>query len=174
MLFSALLGWSANVFVWAQAQPTEHQLKAAVIGNIAKFVDWPTEEQGDEFVIGILGQDPFGTDLETVLSNVKVRGKSFSFIRSESISELLRCQIVFVSARENARAVELIQQAANLPILTVGEESEFLEWGGAVSLSVEGRKIQLSINLEASDRAGLTVNPQLLRLAKTVKRKDPP
>jgi hypothetical protein len=48
-----------------------------------------------------------------------------------------------------------------------------LEEGGAIALSTEQRKVQISVNLPAADEAGLTVNPQLLALAKTVKRKEP-
>lgn len=157
-----------------QAQPTEHQLKAAVLGNLAKFVEWPEGGTNESIAIGILGHDPFESDLETVLKNVKVKGKGFTFKRSENVADLIGCQIIFLSGRESDRIRELLQRVRTLPILTVGEEAEFTDRGGTVSLNTEDRKVQLSINLEATDRAGLTVNPQLIRLAKVVKRKAGP
>lgn len=158
----------------AQTQPTEHQLKAAVIGNLAKFVNWPGEQTGESIAIGILGHDPFGSDLELVLKDMKVKGKPFSFKRSENVSDLLSCQVIFLSSQAGGKARELAERAGNLPILTVGEDAHFLKAGGAVSMDLEGRRIQLSINLSATEKAHLTVNPQLLRLAKVIKGKNAP
>lgn len=154
------------------AQPTEHQLKAAVLGNVAKFVEWPEDKSDESVVIGILGHDPFGSDLEVVLKSVRVKGKGFVVKRSGDIGELLNCQMIFLSASETGRAAELIRKVGARPILTVGEESRFLDAGGGISLETELRKIQISINLPAVNDAGLTVNPQLLSLAKTVRRKE--
>jgi hypothetical protein len=157
-----------------QAQATEHQLKAAVLGNLAKFVEWPEARTNDSIVIGILGYDPFGNDLETVLKNIKVKGRGFTCVRTESIERLTNCHMVFVSSRETESLRELLPKIKKSSVLVVGEGARFLDLGGAVSLQLEDRKIQLSINPEAIDEAGLVVNPQLLRLAKTVKRKEQP
>jgi hypothetical protein len=156
----------------AQAQPTEHQLKAAVLGNVAKFVEWPEGKNSEPVTIGILGHDPFGNDLEIVLRNVKVKGKSIGVKRSDDIKDLDNCHLIFISAREGKRAKEWIQKIRKLPILTVGEDAHFLEAGGGIILETEQRKIQISINLPSVDMAGITVNPQLLSLAKTVTRKE--
>ena len=158
----------------SRAQPTEHQLKAAVLGNVAKFVEWPEGKNNEPVIIGILGHDPFGNDLEAVLKSIKVKGKSIGIKRSNELKDLEDCHILFVSAREASRTNELIQKIRKRPILTVGEDTRFLDAGGAISLSTEQRKIQISINLPSASEAGLTVNPQLLSLAKTVKRKDEP
>jgi hypothetical protein len=158
----------------SQAQPTEHQLKAAVLGNVAKFVEWPAGKNDEALTIGILGHDPFGNDLEIVLKSVKVKGRNIAIKRSEDLKELEQCHIVFFSARETNRARELIQKIRTRPILTVGEDARFMEAGGAISLETEQRKIQISVNLSSADEAGLIINPQLLSLAKTVKRKEQP
>jgi hypothetical protein len=169
----AMLGALLSTLV-AQAQPTEHQLKAAVLGNVAKFVEWPEPKNEQPISIGILGHDPFGNDLEVVLKNVKVKGRNIAIKRSGEIKDLEDCHIIFFSARETSRMHDVRQRLRNRPVLTVGEEARFLEEGGAVSLETEQRKIQISINLPAAEEARVTVNAQLLALAKTVKRKEQP
>jgi hypothetical protein len=156
----------------APPQPTEHQLKAAVLGNLAKFVEWPEAKNEEFLLIGVFGYDPFGKDLEVVLKDVKVKGRRIAIKRSGDIKELENCHIIFFSARETGRIKEVRQRLLARPVLTVGEEARFLDEGGAMSLETEQRKIQISINLAATEEAGLTVNAQLLALAKNVKRKE--
>ena len=55
----------------ALAPPTEYEVKAAYLYNFAKFIEWPPATAHGEFVIGVLGQDPFGETLDRVL-----RGKA--------------------------------------------------------------------------------------------------
>jgi hypothetical protein len=167
VVLSALLWLPAS-----HAQPTEHQLKAAVLGNVAKFVEWPNGRDDQPISIGIFGYDPFGNDLEIVLKSVKVKGKHIIIKRSDQIKDLEECHIIFFSARESSRTGEAIRQLRGQSVLAVGEDARFLEEGGAISLATEQKKIQISINLPAAEEAGLTVNPQLLALAKTVQRKE--
>jgi hypothetical protein len=173
-LWPLLLVGALLVLTDVLAQPTEHQLKAAVLGNVAKFVEWPAAKGEEAVSIGIFGHDPFGNDLESVLKSVKVKGKSITIRRSGEIRNLEDCHIIFFSARETGRVKEIVRRLGKRPILTVGEDARFLEEGGAISLSTEQRKIQISINLPATEKAGLTVNPQMLALAKKVKRKEQP
>src|SRR4026208_1666609 len=60
----------ATPFVPAQnPHPKEYELKAAILFKFANFVEWPTEvlpHDKSPFVIGILGDNPFGSDLEAV------------------------------------------------------------------------------------------------------------
>src|ERR1700722_2798032 len=51
----------------ASAPPREYEVKAAFLYNFARFVEWPSgtfSSPKDPLIICVLGQDPFGTDLE--------------------------------------------------------------------------------------------------------------
>ena len=71
----ALRAWPA----WAQSnEPTEYQVKAAFLFNFTKFVEWPDAAFADghaPIVLGILGDDPFGTELTQLVSGQSVRGR---------------------------------------------------------------------------------------------------
>src|SRR5882672_1690342 len=60
----------------AQDAPlSEYRLKAAFLFNFAKFVEWPAEafvETNSPFVIGILGDSPFGDDLAQTVVGKKI------------------------------------------------------------------------------------------------------
>ena len=84
----------------AGAQPptpasVEYRVKAALIYNFAKFVEWPDAvSAGDPFIIGVLGQDPFGAALD-VLQGRTVSGKRVIVKRFETLDALERSDILF-------------------------------------------------------------------------------
>ncbi len=50
---------------WPAAAPSEYQVKAVFLFNFGQFVEWPKDAFDTPqapFVIGILGDDPFGQD----------------------------------------------------------------------------------------------------------------
>ena len=53
-------------------------------------------------------------------------------------------------------------------VLTVGDTSGFTESGGSINFLMEDSKVRFDINLTASEKAGLKIRSQLLRLAKKV------
>ena len=53
----------------------------------------------------------------------------------------------------------------NLPVLTVGDQNGFVQAGGMIGLRVEDSRVRFDVNLAAAQRAGLTLNSQMLKLA---------
>jgi hypothetical protein len=163
------------VFCLQVLAQSPYQLKAAVLGNLAKFVEWPASafsSASEAIRIGVLGEDPFGSDLETILRPISVKGRSFTVIRAHNIDELLACHIVFIQPAEPGEVRETIKKVGRRPILLIGESAEFLDLGGMVRFHLEDRKVRFEINLAAADSASLSLHPQVLKLATTVKRKE--
>ena len=62
-------------------------MKAAFLFNFTKFVEWPEssfEDPQAPIVLGIIGDDPFGDDLERIIAGQKVQGRSL-VIRRETL-----------------------------------------------------------------------------------------
>src|ERR1051326_3240429 len=75
---------------------TPYQLKAAVMVNIDKFVQWPTNVFATPDValrIGIFGEDPFRGDLEKIVEPLHINGRNIVILRSDRAVELSSCQI---------------------------------------------------------------------------------
>src|SRR5262245_28869896 len=82
---------------------TEYEVKAAFLYNFAKFVEWPPDafkSAGDSFVIGILGDDPFGSGLEQNFSGKMVQDKKLVFKRLANVDEAVKCPVVYISGSE--------------------------------------------------------------------------
>ena len=72
-------GCSASSAQRQTSDAREYRVKAALLYNFAKFVEWPTGGTGSRqgaIVVGVVGHDPFGPILEQTLEGKTVRGRS--------------------------------------------------------------------------------------------------
>ncbi len=81
--------------------------------------------------------------------------------RISSDSDLKGCEVVYIAASESRKADDLIKEAANQPILTVGEGDNFIERGGIIRFVRSGGRIHFQINPDAAVRASLRVSSEI-------------
>jgi hypothetical protein len=153
-----------------QAPVSEYQVKAAFLYNFAKFVEWPDYaaiSNRREFIIGIIGEDPFGPDI-SVIEGKYVNDKLLRVVRSDSLSELNNCHVLFISGSAASRLTEILGKLDRRPVLTVGDTHGFAYMGVMINLIRKDNKVRFEINQSAADRAGLRISSHLLRLAKII------
>lgn len=149
--------------------PSEYEVKAAFIYNIAKFVSWPPgrEASTEHLTLCILGNDPFGKALDVVRG--KGSGSKVWEIRYQRVTDNLQaCQILFIAASE-AGHLEEVLAGLDGAVLTIGDSEGFAVRGSMINFFMEDRKVRFEINLDAAHRARLNISSQLLRLAKIVR-----
>ncbi|RYZ20383.1 MAG: YfiR family protein [Chitinophagaceae bacterium] len=148
----------------AKAQTREYQVKALFLYNFGQFVDWPAGALAGNtpFVIGVVGNDPFGRFLDDVVREEQFEGRPIVVQHYEHPSEIRSCHILFVGShvRESLAAV------AGRPVLTVGEGGDFIEAGGMIQFFTEQNRIRFLIRPSAAKAVKLTISSKLLRLAK--------
>jgi len=168
-----LLVVASNVL--GQAKPGEYQVKAAYLYNFGRFVEWPaklTTANTGSFTICVLGDDPFGPALDTTLAGEMIGNQKVAARRISSLQESVDCQILFISLSEAKRLNRIIEALGNSAVLTVSDIPQFSQRWGMIQLVMEGNRIRFEVNLAATQRAGLTLSSELLKVATAV-RKDP-
>jgi hypothetical protein len=148
-----------------------YQLKAVFLSNFAQYTDWPAGVFAGPrapLVIGILGADPFGTNLENAVRGQKVNFRPLRLRHFRSVDEIKTCQILFISASEIKRLPLILQALKGRSILTVSDLPDFALRGGVIGLVSEAGQIQLQINFEVLSAARLTMSAKMLRTAKIV------
>jgi hypothetical protein len=155
----------------AQVALTEYQVKAAYLFNFLKFVEYPSESFADPLapiVIGIVGDDPFGSALPQVVTGKTVQGRDL-VLRSYRAGEDLRgAHILFISASEKKRLPVILSSLHGSSVLTVSDMEGFLDAGGMVQFLNENGRVRFAINVDATSRARLKLSSKLLSLAKVV------
>jgi hypothetical protein len=163
---------SPTRLAWSQSsRTTSYEVKTAFLFNFAKFIDWPTSSFASPqspFTICVLGQDPFGSNLDDTMHGKMIGDRTVAVRRLRDKAEGRRCQIVFVSSSESTHLVEIVGSLQGAPVLLVGETNGFATLGGTIEFTLEDNRVRLVINTDAVDRSGLRFSSKLLALAKIV------
>jgi hypothetical protein len=158
----------AGLVLAQESPPGEYRVKAAFLWNFAKFIEWPTNaftNAAAPFVIGVLGDNPFGEDLEQTVRDKQINTHPITVKAFRAASEANQCHMLFVSASETNRLAEIFKSLRGSPILTVGDTGQFIETGGMINFIFEGNKIRFQINDDAAKAADLKISSKLLSLA---------
>ena len=155
----------------AQAAPrNEYEIKAAYLFTFGRFVEWPTRTAADSpFTICVLGTDPFGSTLDTLLAGATIRTRSVAARRIATAEEVAGCHILFVSASEARHIDPLVQSLKEAGVLTVSDMPQFAEHGGMIQFVKDANRIRFEINLESAREARLMLSSELLRVASAVR-----
>jgi hypothetical protein len=171
LVLFALLAWSTTHVAAAAETPSEYQVKAVFLYNFAQFVDWPAAAFADErapLVIGVLGEDPFGPDLDAAVRGEIVNNRPLLVRRYRDISQVEACNILFISSSEASHLEKILGALRGRTILTVGDSEDFARRGGMIRFVTDRNRIRLRISLNAVSVGNLTISSKLLRLADIV------
>lgn len=168
-LIPAGLAWSVH----AENQVGEYHVKAVFLYNLTHFVSWPEQRNNDaeSFVIGIYGNDPFGTIIDETVAGERFHGQTIIVRRYSMVEELRhqRCDILFIEAAATEKIGAIKRTLKNAPVLTVADTRGFAEQGGMVNLMKKHNRVTVEINHRAVKEAGLAVSSKLLRLARIIR-----
>ena len=163
-------GWAAGDE--SSAGVSEYQVKAVFLYNFTQFTEWPTgtfPASNAPIVIGIVGEDPFGSTMDHLVRGEVVRGHPLVVRRLQADDDLRSCQVLFISRSEKARLPELLNKIKGSPVLTVGDVEGFAQQGGMVNLLLVNKTVKMEINPAVAEEAGLRISGKVLSLARIVK-----
>ena len=161
----------AGGLLGAAAPVSEYQLKAVFLFNFAQFVEWPPAalpRENAPFVIGVLGKDPFGADLDDVVRAETVNGHPLAVVRYHDVAEVRDCQILFIAASELRQLEGILAALSGRGILTVTDADGSAVRGVMIGLVRQDNRIRLRIDLQATKASNLTISSKLLRPAEIV------
>lgn len=177
--FWALLGIGATLFggrtLHAQSVTTEYQVKSLFVLNFMRFVEWPADTFPDAsapFVVGTVGDNPFGPLLRDAMRNQQVRGRQLLVKELGPHDNLAQCHLLFISRSERERLDGILSSLRSSPTLTISELEQFCQDGGMIRFVTLDGNVRFEINPSAAARARLQVSAKLLTLARAIV--DPP
>jgi hypothetical protein len=176
LLLAGLLLTDGRVVAGADSPVSkEYQLKAAFLYNFTKFVEWPSHrfaQTNSPIIIGVLGRNPFGGELEKIVKDRKVNGRDILVTNITDSAGVKAVHMVFISAGEEERWNEALTTLRGTAVLTVGESGSFARTGGMINFTLQADKVRFEINQDPAEAAGLKFSAQLLKLATAVHRKS--
>ncbi len=150
-------------------QVRESLVKAGYIEKFTHFVQWPGTGEADdhtsEFIIAVIGQNSFGSDLNDIFSQVKVKDSIVKISYISSVDEIGNCMILFISSSERNNLDSILEYTTGKPILTIGDTRDFGNEGVIINLVAEDNYIKYEVNKDTLGKSGLIINSMLLNYA---------
>jgi hypothetical protein len=151
----------------AAAQQSEYAVKAALVLNLTKYIEWP--QSSNELYVCVTGEGPMGETLKTMLAgkNNGMRRLHVFLLPPGTLPG--SCDLLYVAQSSPKKIHAALELVGARNILTVGEADSFTREGGIVGLVRMGEQIQIQINLEAAQAARVKVSARLLNLSGVVR-----
>ncbi|PIY09358.1 MAG: hypothetical protein COZ18_08110 [Flexibacter sp. CG_4_10_14_3_um_filter_32_15] len=155
----------------AQYSPT--QMKIALIVHFIEHTKFPPEafKSPKEMIqIGILGDDPFGDELESFLAHYRINGRGLRVRRKKNASDLWGCQVIYISKSEQNKLTDILDYFRRYPTLTIGDNLKgFIEQCGIINfVTVDNKPYRFELNIEAAQKSNLVLDVGLFRMAQRI------
>ncbi len=157
----------------AQDQPLqlyEEKIKAGLLYNFLKYTSWPVDSSGkmkNSLHVCLLGDGPFDGYLYP-LQGKTAQQYVITISKINAAAEAVNCSLVYIHRDREDSLPQILQSLKGRHILTVSDIDQFAAQGGMVEFGREDQRIDLLINKNAVDAAGITIQARLLKLAKLV------
>lgn len=142
-------------------------VKAAIVYNICKFVDWPAAHSSPDgtLSIGVAGADRSGPRLQSIAGKT-VRGATIVIVPVTSPEQARACNVLFVNGSAADSLAIYLMETRGFGVLTVSEVPDFCARGGMIQLERNERRLTFLISRRAAGVAGLKLSSQLLKIAR--------
>jgi hypothetical protein len=150
--------------VQAQERPT-HEIHAAMLYNFIKYVQWPNEADGGEFIVGVMGEEEvFGT-LQKWYDGKPKGPKKYVIRKLASAAEAADCQVVYVGKSKSREFENIKNSTTGKSILTITDGNGLGQKGSCINFKVIDGKLKFELNQATVNSSNLKVSSQLSSMA---------
>ena len=147
-------------------QASEQAVKAGFIYNFIKFTQWGSSQEGDSrrLMICTTADKPLGGQFAK-LAGRTIGARTIETRHSVGTNEWSGCDMLFIAQTDADRADDYLRSLGSAQVLTVGDFTDFAKAGGMIGLYMQNNRVHFDVNLASAQRAGLTLNSQMIKLA---------
>lgn len=154
------------LFIFGSASYAQnYQLHSVYIYSFIRYIQWPEAEEGEKFVIGVVGESPLTHHLE-VMAETKKAGTQDIVIKTLNTDDpLSACKIIFVSKEAENDLQRLMKKIKGENILLITEKEGLGRLGSNINFVIRNEKLAFELNKSAMEKAALKVSKELVKLA---------
>jgi hypothetical protein len=142
-----------------------YKLHSLFIFSFTRYVQWPEAYNTGDFEIVVLGDSPIVEELKSMAQAKKVGDRNIKVTRINSINEITKCHILFISAAKSNQFNDILTKVSSHSVLLVTEEAGLGAKGSIINFIVKEGKLAFELNQSAVNRQNLKVSNELSRLA---------
>ena len=147
----------------------DYSVHANIIYHFTKYINWPSDKNSGDFIIGIVGETPLTDELKKVVIGKKAGGQNIIIKKISSSSSAFNCHILFISDAASSSLKKIVNATINDPVLLVSETKGSATKGSCINFSIVNDKLKLEINKNNIQQRRLEIASELLQLGIQVK-----
>lgn len=150
--------------VAAQEKPL-HEIHAAMLYNFLKYIQWPNEADGGDFVVGVMGEDDVFNTLKNWYDGKPKGSKKYVIKKLNSAAEAASCSVVYLGKSKSREFGDIQTAVSGKSVLTITDSSNLGQKGSCINFRVIDGKLKFEINQASVSGASLKVSSQLASMA---------
>lgn len=170
MLLPRLVWLACSAALGLAPPASEYQVKITLLAKLPSFVEWPATNPGSgsgtPFLLGVVGRNPFGDELELYFLDHKIKGRAVLVRYFNKPQDIGPCDLLFVCSSERTNLPSILARTRKQPTLTVGDSEGFAKEGVMINLMKNGDRLAFEANLQAVREAGLVLSKTFLPVIK--------
>jgi len=160
-----LLIISFFVLVSTAVHAQNYKLHPLYVFSFTRYVQWPDAYNQGDFEITVLGDSPITEELNKMAQVKKVGDRAIKITKINNVSELKKCNIIFVPNARSSQLGEVLTKIGTQPILIITEEPGLTAKGSDINFVTKDGKLAFELNQAAISKQNLKVSNELTRLA---------
>lgn len=149
----------------AQQERPTHEMHAMMLYNFIKYIQWPNESEGGEFVVGVMGEDDVFNTLKAWYDGKPKGTKKYVVKKLASAAEASTCQVVYLGKSRSKEFENIKAAAAGKSVLTITDSFNLGQKGSCINFKVIDGKLKFELNQASVNGANLKVSGQLSSMA---------
>jgi hypothetical protein len=152
----------------AQVSP---KVYGVFIYSFAKHLQWPSEQESSDFVIGVIDHSALKDELERALIGKQLIDAKKIVVREISnVSDVASCKIIFLSKSQSQLLAKILEAFPVSPVLIISEMEGQAEKGSGISFVTTSGKLGFEFNLFAIETRGIKMPGNLKLLGVQVNK----
>jgi hypothetical protein len=142
----------------------DERFKALFMYNFTKYIEWPSDKQNGDFVIGVFGSSPIQSELELIAQKKKVGTQNIVVKLINSPAEVKDCNFIYIPENKSARAQEILNACSGSGTVIITDKPGLAKTIAGINYVQNNGKQSFEINKKNLEKQGVKVNSMLLSL----------
>ncbi|MGC4023491.1 MAG: YfiR family protein [Cyclobacteriaceae bacterium] len=155
---------SMSSVAFAQERPM-HEVYSMMVFNFVKYVQWPTNDDNKEFVIGVVGNTEIYNTLNTWYAGKAKGNKTYVIKNFKNASEVTDCQVVFIDRTKSSEFEAVNTKVKGKGTLVVTDRNGLGAKGSCINFKTVDEKLRFELNQHAIEASNLKVSSSLTSMA---------
>ena len=163
---AVLVGVALMIGMAAMAQDRPvHEVYSMMVFNFVKYVQWPTNDNSKEFIIGVVGNNEIYNTLNTWYAGKPKGNKVYVIKKFNSASEITDCQVLFIDRNKSNEFDVINNKVKGKGTLVVTDRNGLGVKGSCINFKTVDDKLKFELNQHAIEASNLKVATTLSSMA---------